>query len=193
MDRAPYGTRGGVSMIHNFPADGKVLVPNLLLPRDHRWPGRRDGAGRTDRYLGRWGTRGPPRRGPLHVVIRSQPEDPVHGPVPLKAGPHQVSAAFVPPFFQENVVDLISPLGWSLASTASDNTYGFSTLPHMRDFVILGPHRSDRDFGHASPGAHLRLRADRGCPGDPLRGADRISARDPCLPAAARGQSPQGI
>ena len=45
----------------------------------------------------------------------------------------------MPPTFQEVVVDLISPPGWSLASTASDNTYGFSTLPHMRDFVILGP------------------------------------------------------
>jgi hypothetical protein len=60
-------------------------------------------------------------------------------PVRVTAGPHRISAAFVPPAFQGVVQDLISPLKWSLASTSNATAYGFSLLPHLRDLVVTGP------------------------------------------------------
>ena len=139
VEGAPYGTRGGVSAIHNFPADGMYsfrvsffhettggLVGGTARGEqiDISVDGERVALFDVDRFM----STSDPNQATQYTDR-----------VPLKAGPHRVSAAFVPPSFQEVVVDLISPLDWSLASTASDNTYGFSTLPHMRDFVILGP------------------------------------------------------
>ena len=139
VEGAPYGTRGGVSVIHNFPADGMYsfrvsffhettggLVGGTARGEqiDISVDGERVAVLDVDRFM----STSDPNQATQYTER-----------VPLKAGPHRVSAAFVPPSFQEIVVDLISPPDWSLASTASDNTYGFSTLPHMRDFVILGP------------------------------------------------------
>ena len=139
VEGAPYGTRGGVSVIHNFPADGMYsfrvsffhettggLVGGTARGEqiDISVDGERVALLDVDRFM----STSDPNQATQYTER-----------VPLKAGPHRVSAAFVPPSFQEVVVDLISPPDWSLASTASDNTYGFSTLPHMRDFVILGP------------------------------------------------------
>ena len=139
VEGAPYGTRGGVSVIHNFPADGMYsfrvsfyhettggLVGGTARGEqiDISVDGERVALLDVDRFM----STSDPNQATQYTER-----------VPLKAGPHRVSAAFVPPSFQEIVVDLISPPDWSLASTASDNTYGFSTLPHMRDFVILGP------------------------------------------------------
>ena len=139
VEGAPYGTRGGVSVIHNFPADGMYsfrisfyhettggLVGGTARGEqiDISVDGERVALIDVDRFM----SSSDPNQATQYTER-----------VPLKAGPHRVSAAFVPPSFQEIVVDLISPLDWSLASTAGDNIYGFSTLPHMRDFVILGP------------------------------------------------------
>ncbi|MGH7712205.1 MAG: DUF1592 domain-containing protein, partial [Gemmatimonadaceae bacterium] len=63
-------------------------------------------------------------------------------PLAVKAGPHRVSAAFVPPAFQGIAQDLISPLKWSLNSTSTATAYGFSLLPHLRDLMINGPEKA---------------------------------------------------
>ena len=62
--------------------------------------------------------------------------------VRISAGPHRVSAAFIPPAFQGVAQDLISPIKWSLVSTSNATAYGFSLLPHLRDLVITGPFAS---------------------------------------------------
>ena len=139
VDGAPYGTRGGVSVTHNFPADGMY---SFRVSFYHETTGAFVGGTARDEQLDisvdgeRVALLGVDR-----FMTSSDPNQTTQftDPVPLKAGPHRVSAVFIPPYFQENVVDLISPLGWSLASTAIDNTYGITMLPHMRDFVILGP------------------------------------------------------
>ncbi|MSR35355.1 MAG: DUF1592 domain-containing protein [Gemmatimonadetes bacterium] len=139
VDGAPYGTRGGVAVTNNFPADGKY---SFRVSFYHETTGG---------FVG-----GTSRNEKIDISVdgeqvalleidrfmsSSDPNQTTQftDPVFIKAGPHKISAAFVPPYFQENVVDLISPLDWSLASTAIDNTYGFSLLPHMRDFVVQGP------------------------------------------------------
>ncbi len=138
---APYGTRGGVSVIHNFPADGEY---SFRISFYHETTG--GFVGGTSRGEQLEISIDGERVALLDIDRFMRSSDPNQTTmytdrVELKAGPHRLSAAFVPPYFQETVQDLISPLGWSLASTAIDNTYGFTLLPHMRDFVVLGPHR----------------------------------------------------
>ena len=145
VEGAPYGSRGGVSVTHTFPADGDY---RFRVSFHHETTGELFGSGRaalhtTERReqieiaidgeraavfeLDRW----------MHV---SDPNgvnlwtDPIH----VTAGPHRVSAVFVPQF-DGPVQDLISPHDWSLASTSIANAYGFTSLPHLRDLAIRGP------------------------------------------------------
>ena len=145
VEGAPYGSRGGVSVTHTFPADGEY---RFRVSFHHETTGELFGSGRaalhtTERRerieiaidgaraavfeLDRW----------MHV---SDPDgvnlwtDPIH----VAAGPRRVSAVFVPQF-DGPVQDLISPHDWSLASTSIANAYGFTSLPHLRDLAIRGP------------------------------------------------------
>jgi len=145
VEGAPYGSRGGVSVTHTFPADGEY---RFRVSFHHETTGELFGSGRaalhtTERReqieiaidgeraavfdLDRW----------MHVSDPSGVNlwtDPIH----VTAGPHRVSAVFVPQF-DGPVQDLISPHDWSLASTSIANAYGFTSLPHLRDLAIRGP------------------------------------------------------
>jgi Protein of unknown function (DUF1592)/Protein of unknown function (DUF1588)/Protein of unknown function (DUF1585)/Protein of unknown function (DUF1595)/Protein of unknown function (DUF1587) len=139
VDGAPYGTRGGLSVLHNFPADGAY---SFRISFYHETTGGFVGGTARGEQL-EISVDGE-RVALLDVDRFMRSSDPNQttmytDPVPLRGGPHRLSAAFVPPYFQESVQDLISPLGWSLASTSIDNTYGFTLLPHLRDLVVLGP------------------------------------------------------
>jgi hypothetical protein len=142
VEGAPYGTRGGLAVVHNFPADGEYSFRISFYHEttggfvggtargeklDISIDGERVAVLEIDRFMR--------SSDPNQTTMYTEP-------VRVTAGPHQLSAAFIPPYFQGAVQDLISPLDWSLASTAIDNTYGFSLLPHMRDLVVLGPYNS---------------------------------------------------
>ena len=143
---APYGTRGGVSVVHNFPADGDYV---FRLSFHHETTGTAVGNGASalnttpedpeqieisvdgERVvlmdIDRW----------MHV---SNPEsvEMRTPPIAVPAGPHRVTAAFIMKA-DGPVQDLISPHDWSLASTAIAGTYGVMSLPHLRDLVVVGP------------------------------------------------------
>jgi hypothetical protein len=61
-------------------------------------------------------------------------------PIFVRAGQHTISAAFVRrtdgPY-----EDLIKPHGWSYAGGGSGGS-GITTLPHLRDLVVVGPFRA---------------------------------------------------
>ena len=146
VEGAPYGTRGGVSVVHNFAADGDYV---FRFSFHHETTGTAVGNGASalnttpespeqveisvdgERValmdIDRW----------MHV---SNPEsvDMRTPPIAVTAGPHRVTAAFVMKA-DGPVQDLISPHDWSLASTAIAGTYGVMSLPHIRDLVIVGP------------------------------------------------------
>ena len=145
VEGAPYGSRGGISVTHTFPADGDY---RFRVSFHHETTGDLFGSGRgtlhtTERpeqieiaidgeraaafAIDRWMH----VSDPLGVNIWT---DPIH----VTAGPHRVSAVFVPQF-DGPVQDLISPHDWSLASTSVANAYGFTSLPHLRDLAIRGP------------------------------------------------------
>ncbi len=145
VEGAPYGSRGGVSVVHTFPADGTFT---FRVSFHHETTGDLFGSG----------------RGALHTAERpEQIEISVDGdrvalldidrwmhvsdpngvnlrtdPVAVTAGPHRVSAVFIRQF-EGPAQDLISPHEWSLSSTSVANAYGFTSLPHLRDLAIRGP------------------------------------------------------
>ena len=145
VDGAPYGTRGGLSVVHTFPADGQY---RFRVSFYHETTGALYGNGRAalhtaqqpeqieisidgDRValldLDRWMNTSDPDG----VNLRTDP-------IAITAGPHRVSAAFIRRF-EGPSQDLIAPLEWSLASTSIADAYGFTTLPHLRDMAITGP------------------------------------------------------
>jgi len=145
VDGAPFGTRGGTSVVHNFPADGDYV---FRVSFHHETTGTVVGNGRSalqtayaleeieisidgERValleMDRW----------MHVSDPNGVEMKTE-PLLVAAGAHRVTAAFIK-HTDGPVQDLISPHDWSLASTAIAGTYGVNSLPHLRDLVIGGP------------------------------------------------------
>ncbi len=139
VEGAPFGTRGGLSVIHTFPADGSYAFRVVFF---HETTGAFAGTNARGEQI-EISIDG--ERVALLGVDRFMHAGDPNGasmatqPIRITAGPHRVSAAFVPPAFQGVAQDLISPLKWSLNSTSTAAAYGFSLLPHLRDLVISGP------------------------------------------------------
>src|SRR5688572_16686678 len=138
VEGAPLGTRGGLSVIHTFPADGDYLFKIRL----HMGP--------TGDLFG-----GPYRGEQIEVSIdgvraalmdinpRMNEQDPngltMQTPtVHIKAGQHRVSAAFVQRF-EGPADDLIMPIEHTLADTNIGEVFGTTALAHLRDFTVAGP------------------------------------------------------
>jgi hypothetical protein len=138
VEGAPLGTRGGLSVMHTFPADGEYLFKIML----HMGP--------TGDLFG-----GPYRGEQIEVSIdgvrvalmdinpRMNEQDPngltMQTPtVHIKAGPRRVSAAFVQRF-DGPADDLIMPIEHTLADTNIGEVFGTTALTHLRDFTVTGP------------------------------------------------------
>ena len=145
VDGAPMGTRGGISVVHVFPADGDYVIKMSM----HNEP------------LG--GIFG--RTTMLTMGISEQVEVSVNGervalldvsprmsetdqqtglnglelktpPIHISAGPQRISAAFIQRL-DGPVDDLIAPLENTLADV--NISFGVTSMPHMRDMTVLGP------------------------------------------------------
>jgi len=136
LDGAPYGTRGGIVALYNFPADGDyafrvniegglsvpnqdvdISVNNQQVALLHYEKGVEPVNASADSPLG---------ADNLHT-------ESIH----LKAGQQTVSVAFVR-HEEGPYEDLIKPSEWSLASNGNGSA-GATTPPHVIEFSILGP------------------------------------------------------
>lgn len=126
---APYGTRGGISVLHNFPADGTYRFSFGFMSgwgeRDHDIDVSVDGArvalvryGGTIDFQGR-------KKFPLTTE-----------PIFVRAGQQRVVAAFVRQM-DGPYEDLIRPNGWSL--TGTEASYGTTSPPHLMRMTVEGP------------------------------------------------------
>src|SRR5262249_48336134 len=138
-DGAPLGTRGGISVVHTFPADGEYVF-------------RMDLHGNADGFL--FG--GPASGEQIEVSIDGERKalldiDPKMAevttgltlrtpPIHVAAGAQRVTAAFIQRF-EGPVNDLIAPIDHTLADTQIGVAYGVTTLPHLKDLSIAGPRR----------------------------------------------------
>ncbi len=140
VEGAPMGTRGGVSVIHIFPADGEYIFKVQL----HSTPtGFLYGltAGDTEQIeISVNGKRMAlldidplmHEEAPTGMLLQSEP-------ISVNAGPHRVSAAFIQGF-EGPVDDLMTPIEHTLADTTIGRAYGVTTAPHLQFFSINGPH-----------------------------------------------------
>ncbi len=133
VEGAPFGTRGGIVALHDFPADGEYVFEMetrsgtmatfedidvsingeriALLPFE---PGLASG-----------------NRGGGYS-LRTEP-------IQLPAGQHRVSAAFVRKF-EGPYEDLLRPHEWSLAGEGESAGYGITNLPHLWTMTVSGPY-----------------------------------------------------
>lgn len=139
VEGAPFGTRGGIVVEHTFPADAAY---SFFVNFFHETTGAFAGGLARGEQL-EISVDG--ERVALITIDRHMHASDPNGvamstePVRITAGTHRVAAAFVPPRFQGLTQDLISPLKWSLNSTSNATAYGFTLLPHLREFTINGP------------------------------------------------------
>jgi mono/diheme cytochrome c family protein len=142
VDGAPMGTRGGISVLHTFPADGDYIVKVAM----HNEPlggiyGRTTMATMDVKEQVEVSINGE-RAALLDLNVRMSETDPRNSldiktpPIHIKAGPQRISAAFIQRF-DGPVDDLLVPLENTLADV--NITFGVTALPHMRDMTILGP------------------------------------------------------
>ena len=145
VEGAPFGTRGGTSVMHNFPADGEYYL-EFTFPQNEG--GAVFGGGRSALHtaealeqidisidgeplalleIDRWLDSTDPNGAVLRV-----------GPVFIRSGAYRVTAAFIRRM-EGPLADLIRPHDWS-QPTSGGNRYGFLLFPHLRDLVIVGPY-----------------------------------------------------
>ncbi len=140
VEGAPFGTRGGLSVIHNFAADGEYTFRMMLhsIPTGQLY-------GSTARNEQLEVSINGERVALFEINPRMSESDP-NGmnlqtpPIVVKAGPQRVSAAFLQRS-EGPVDDLIAPIEHTLADTQIGSAIGVTTLPHLRDLAVMGPHK----------------------------------------------------
>jgi cytochrome c553 len=139
VEGAPFGTRGGTVVVHNFPADGTYDFQLLLhgeptgflfgrTQREIQMEVAIDGERVALLKIDRWMS----EQDPQGLTIST-------GPIQVRAGAHQVAATFIQEF-EGTEDDLIRPIDHTLADTQIGVGYGVTTLPHLRNLAIVGPH-----------------------------------------------------
>ena len=138
VEGAPFGARGGLSVIHNFPADGKYvfhIMPYNAVEGEvfgRTWgkdqieisiDGERVALLEIDRWMH--------ESEPTGLNIRTDS-------IQVSAGPHRVTAAFVRQFEGE-LDDLIRPIDHTLADGQIGIGYGVTTQQHLQRLTIPGP------------------------------------------------------
>ena len=147
VDGAPMGTRGGISVVHVFPADGdyvikaamhyeplgglfgrySMLTMNITEQVDVSINGERVALLDVSPTMSE--TDFGQNKGQNGLEVRTPA---LH----ISAGPQRVSVSFIQRF-DGPVDDIIAPLENTLADV--DISYGVTALPHMRDVSIVGP------------------------------------------------------
>ena len=138
VEGAPFGTRGGISTPHTFPADGDYVFkvelhsnacgvlfggPNEGEQVEISVDGERKALIKIDPRMAETTTGLSLKTPQIHIT----------------AGEHRVTAAFIQRF-EGPVNDLIAPIDHTLADTQIGVAVGITTLPHVKDFSIVGPY-----------------------------------------------------
>jgi cytochrome c551/c552 len=144
VEGAPIGTRGGISVVHVFPADGDYVFKMNL----HNEPlgglyGRSTMTAMSLKEKVEVSINGQ-RVALLDLNTRMSESDPANSldlvtpPIHVQAGPQRVAAAFVQNL-EAPPDDLLMPTENSLVDVSM--SYGVTLLPHMRDLTVVGPSR----------------------------------------------------
>ena len=138
VEGAPFGTRGGLSVMHTFPADGEYSFRMQLhsIPTGQLFGSTVRGELLEVSIDGE-------RVAVLEINPRMSEADPTGmniatAKIHVKAGTQRVSAAFVTRF-DAVPDDLMPPIDHTLADSQIGAGFGITTLPHLREFAVAGP------------------------------------------------------
>ncbi len=174
VEGAPFGTRGGTVVVHNFPADGKYKFQLLLhgeptgllfgrtvgdIQMEVAIDGERAALVKVDRWITEADAEG---------LTVSTP------PIGVKAGARRVAATFIQEF-EGSEDDLMKPIDHTLADTQIGVGYGVTTLPHLRNLAVVGPYDVSGVSDNATRRRIFTCRPAR--PADELPCAERIIDR----------------
>lgn len=139
VDGTPVGTRGGMSVVHNFPADGEYVFSVML----HASPtGQLYGAGSPFDEKVEVSVNG--ERVAMIAIDRWMSQADPNGmelktpPISVRAGANRISAAFVKSM-DGPVNDNIAPVGHSIADTQIGMQSGITIFSHLQNFAVTGP------------------------------------------------------
>jgi Protein of unknown function (DUF1592)/Protein of unknown function (DUF1588)/Protein of unknown function (DUF1587)/Protein of unknown function (DUF1585)/Protein of unknown function (DUF1595) len=135
IDGTPFGTRGGLAVVHDFPADGEYVF-RMSFYYDLCGPlwGKNQGKGQQIEVA---------VNGERVALMTVDPnstftDDTVTAPIKVNAGPQKISAAFIPRF-DGPVEDAVSPVEQALIDMSSAENPGMTDFPHLRELKIVGP------------------------------------------------------
>ncbi|MBA3269126.1 MAG: DUF1592 domain-containing protein [Acidobacteria bacterium] len=139
LEGAPFGTRGGVAVIHQFPADGQYTFKSDLY---YYYLGELIGGNLPDSLQGQ----------ELEISVDGErvaafTVDPllegntgtlVTPPIAIKAGPRRLAASFVAKA-DGAVEDSVRLVEQTLMDVSVGLHPGMTTLPHLQTFTVVGP------------------------------------------------------
>ena len=136
VDGAPPGTRGGISIVHNVPADGEyVFNIRLQAATNGGLIGRRSAGEQIEVSING-------ERAALLDIPSNLSESVGNGlnvrtgRIAVRAGPQRISAAFLQKF-SGLVDDLVAPIEFTLADAIGSPQ--LLQLPHLQDLNVTGP------------------------------------------------------
>jgi hypothetical protein len=137
IEGTPFGTRGGISFTHYFPADGEYtfrsslyFTTNALLFGSTQTGEQLEVAVNGERVA------------LFPINPRMKVDDVLQTPpVAVKAGPQTISVAFVQKA-SGPVEDFVQPFDHSLGDLFLGRTQGLTGLPHLRNVAVTGPFRT---------------------------------------------------
>jgi mono/diheme cytochrome c family protein len=143
VEGTPLGSRGGIAVVHNFPADGDYTFSALLQRTiSGELFGNTGIAMAGSNELLEVSVNG--ERVAVLEVTPSMSDATERGfeidspPIHVKAGPQRIAAAFVPRFVGP-VDDLMMPIDHTLVDMRIGTGFGITSAPHIQDLVIAGP------------------------------------------------------
>jgi hypothetical protein len=135
VDGTPIGTRGGISVLYDFPVDAEYVF-KLTFYYSVDGPLYGKSQGNTQKI--EVSVNGA-RAALLDIdPKRTKWDDMQTPPIKIKAGPQRVSAAFIERA-EGPLEDVLMPIEQSLVDLNEADMAGLTSLPHLHDFAITGP------------------------------------------------------
>ena len=136
VDGTPLGTRGGISVVHDFPADGEyVFKLGLYYAATGALYGQNQGKGQMIEVAVNGARAALIEINPAITLAKDGIKtEPIH----VKAGPQRISASFVQKF-DGPIEDEYHMVEQTLVDTQIGSLPGMTTIPHLHEFSVTGP------------------------------------------------------
>ena len=136
VEGTPFGTRGGIAVSHNFPADGDYTfrLGFYYVPEGPLF-GQNMGKGQQIEVAVNGARVALLDINPAMTLAKDGIKTP---PIHINAGPQKISAAFISKF-DGPLEDEFRPVEQSLVDVSTGNIPGMTSLPHLHEFSVTGP------------------------------------------------------